>query len=205
MTQLDRTFTNYTGRVTAVLRERREGIAPFRWRGRIYLATSGIEGWSPSPTKLFVRDDLHSGEWQDLGSPFPKGSARVTSYYSQSAHVLVYSAAGEAQAGRGGGGSGGRGGGRGGGRAGAAVSGGGGGGGGDSGVAMAGGEHERALWIADRWCDPTHRCKLDWCPCLRNASYLWMPLSTTHRGGNAGRVGVQWCESGWRPAPPRWG
>ena len=40
--ELDTSFTNYSGHIAAVLHERREGVAPFFWRGRYYLVTSWI-------------------------------------------------------------------------------------------------------------------------------------------------------------------
>lgn len=171
--ELDESYTNYTGRVVGVLNEPREGVAPFFWKGRYYLATSGLAGWAPSSSKLYVRDDLHSGAWES-SNPFPKGPARGTSFFSQSAHVLVYEAEhiDSATAGAGAGG--------------------------------ASGGGQQALWIADRWCAPRHRCKLDWCPCLLNASYLWMPLVHAQRDGDTAKVNVQWCGHEWRPPPPSW-
>ena len=173
--ELDGAFTNFSGKApVAVLNERREAVAPFYWDGRYYLATSGVSGWAPTASKLYSRGDLLSAGGWESSNPFPKGPARGTSFWSQSAHVLVYDAIATAGSGGGGGGGGGAGGGR--------------------------SVRQQALWMADRWCGaPPHRCKSDWCPCLLNASYLWLPLSRT-----AAKVSVQWCGEGWKPAPPMW-
>mmetsp|Transcript_14970 Transcript_14970/g.31937 ORF Transcript_14970/g.31937 Transcript_14970/m.31937 type:complete len:346 (-) Transcript_14970:124-1161(-) len=63
--------------------------------------------------------------------------------------------------------------------------------------------NDAAIWIADRWCTPVGTmCDLEWCPCLRNATYVWLPLHLTvdeESGSVSARV--QWHER-WRPEQP---
>lgn len=64
----------------------REAPAPFRWRGRYVMITSGLTGWSPNPAEYAVADHP-LGPWTRLGNPCI-GPEADTTFRSQSTYVL---------------------------------------------------------------------------------------------------------------------
>ena len=65
---------------------RREAPAPFKYRDRYYLITSGLTGWDPNPAQYHVADRV-LGPWTTLGNPAVGPDSAVT-FRSQSTFVL---------------------------------------------------------------------------------------------------------------------
>ena len=98
--RLSADYLNTTGAPVAVPAHAREAPVLFRFRGRYFLATSGITWWNPNPTIVYEAPTLR-GPWRSIGSPFNHsgngGGARwsnaANSYRSQPNFVLVYETA----------------------------------------------------------------------------------------------------------------
>lgn len=65
---------------------RREAPAPFKFRGKYYLITSGLTGWDPNPARYHVAERV-LGPWRTLGNP-AVGPDSATTFRSQSTFVL---------------------------------------------------------------------------------------------------------------------
>jgi hypothetical protein len=65
-----------------------EAPAIFRARGRYYMFTSGLTGWSPNPARSYVADRVE-GPWSPLGNPV-RGTPdeMATTFHGQSTFVL---------------------------------------------------------------------------------------------------------------------
>lgn len=64
----------------------REAPAPFKYRNKYYLFTSGCTGWNPNPAQYAVANSI-LGPWQARGNPCV-GPERDTTFRSQSTFVL---------------------------------------------------------------------------------------------------------------------
>ncbi len=64
----------------------REAPAPFKFKGKYYLFTSGLTGWAPNPASLAVSDSI-LGKWKQLGNPC-SGPGSETTFLSQSTYVI---------------------------------------------------------------------------------------------------------------------
>lgn len=64
----------------------REAPAPFKFRGRYYLFSSGCTGWSPNPM-LLSSAQSPLGPWLEMGNPC-RGPGREVSFQSQPTYVL---------------------------------------------------------------------------------------------------------------------
>jgi beta-galactosidase len=64
----------------------REAPAPFKYKNKYYLITSGCTGWAPNPGGYAVADSM-LGPWQEMGNPFVGADANTT-FQSQSTYVL---------------------------------------------------------------------------------------------------------------------
>ena len=69
-----------------LVNQRREAPAPFKYRGRYYLITSGLTGWNPNPASYALADHIF-GPWTVKGNPCVGPDAEVT-FHSQSTFVL---------------------------------------------------------------------------------------------------------------------
>jgi hypothetical protein len=65
---------------------RREAPAPFKYRGKYYLITSGLTGWAPNPAQYHVADRM-LGPWEARGNPIV-GPEAATTFRSQGTFVL---------------------------------------------------------------------------------------------------------------------
>ena len=65
---------------------RREAPAPFKFRGKYYLVTSGLTGWAPNPAQYHVADRM-LGPWEARGNPIV-GPEAGTTFRSQGTFVL---------------------------------------------------------------------------------------------------------------------
>lgn len=70
----------------AIVDQSREAPAPFKYRGKYYLITSGTSGWDPNPAKLATADHI-LGPWT-LGDNPCVGPDADTTFHSQSTFVL---------------------------------------------------------------------------------------------------------------------
>jgi hypothetical protein len=64
----------------------REAPAPFKFKDRYYLITSGCTGWTPNPADYAVADNI-LGPWQSKGNPCVGPEAAMT-FRTQSTFVL---------------------------------------------------------------------------------------------------------------------
>jgi len=64
----------------------REAPAPFKHKGKYYMITSGLTGWTPNPAEYHVADNM-LGPWTTLGDPCV-GPNSHTTFFSQSTYVL---------------------------------------------------------------------------------------------------------------------
>jgi hypothetical protein len=64
----------------------REAPAPFKFKGRYYLITSGCTGWKPNAADYAVADNI-LGPWEPKGNPWV-GPEADTSFRTQSTFVL---------------------------------------------------------------------------------------------------------------------
>jgi hypothetical protein len=69
-----------------LVNQRREAPAPFKYRGKYYLITSGLTGWDPNAASYAVADRIF-GPWIVKGNPCAGPDAGVT-FHSQSTFVL---------------------------------------------------------------------------------------------------------------------
>lgn len=69
-----------------LVRKMREAPAPFKYRGRYYLVTSGCTGWTPNAADWAVSDHV-LGPYESKGNPCVGPEAEIT-YRSQSTFVL---------------------------------------------------------------------------------------------------------------------
>jgi len=65
----------------------REAPAPFKFKNRYYLITSGCTGWTPNPAQWAVADNI-LGPWQSRENPCA-GPQADTTFQSQSTCVLA--------------------------------------------------------------------------------------------------------------------
>ena len=68
------------------VKQSREAPAPFKYRGKYYLISSGTTGWDPNPASYAVADNIF-GPWTVKGNPCV-GSGSETTFDSQSTYVL---------------------------------------------------------------------------------------------------------------------
>lgn len=69
-----------------LVRQMREGPAPFKWNGRYFLITSACTGWAPNAANYSVADNI-LGPWHTFGNPCAGPNAGKT-FGSQSTFVL---------------------------------------------------------------------------------------------------------------------
>ena len=69
-----------------LVRQMREGPAPFKWNGKYFLITSACTGWRPNAAEYSSADDI-LGPWQTSGNPCSGADARTT-FGAQSTFVL---------------------------------------------------------------------------------------------------------------------
>lgn len=69
-----------------LVRQMREGPAPFKWRGKYYLITSACTGWAPNAANWSSAENI-LGPWQTFGNPCV-GKNAGTTFGSQSTFVL---------------------------------------------------------------------------------------------------------------------
>ncbi len=70
----------------AFVRKMREAPAPFKWKGKYFILTSGCTGWAPNPAAYAVADSP-LGPWTEHPNPFV-GEGANTTFASQSTFVL---------------------------------------------------------------------------------------------------------------------
>jgi hypothetical protein len=64
----------------------REAPAPFKYKGKYYIISSGTSGWAPNPAQIAVADNIF-GPWKTIGDPCI-GPKFETTFDSQSTYVL---------------------------------------------------------------------------------------------------------------------
>ncbi|MDD6209433.1 MAG: NPCBM/NEW2 domain-containing protein [Bacteroidales bacterium] len=64
----------------------REAPAPFKHKGKYYMITSGLTGWTPNPAQYHVADHI-LGPWKTVGDPCI-GPESESTFHSQSTFVL---------------------------------------------------------------------------------------------------------------------
>ena len=64
----------------------REAPAPFKYKGKYYMITSGLTGWTPNPAEYHVADNI-LGPWKTFDNPCVGPEANTT-FRSQSTFVL---------------------------------------------------------------------------------------------------------------------
>jgi hypothetical protein len=69
-----------------LVRQMREGPAPFKWNGRYCLITSACTGWAPNAANYSTAENI-LGPWQTFGNPCV-GTNADTTFGSQSTFVL---------------------------------------------------------------------------------------------------------------------
>jgi hypothetical protein len=69
-----------------LVNQKREAPAPFKYKGKYYLITSGLTGWNPNPADYAVADHI-LGPWTSKGNPCV-GPEAETTFRSQSTFVL---------------------------------------------------------------------------------------------------------------------
>lgn len=69
-----------------LVRKMREAPAPFKFRNRYYLVTSGCTGWNPNAAEVAVADNI-LGPWESKGNPCTGPEAELT-FRAQSTCVL---------------------------------------------------------------------------------------------------------------------
>ncbi|RYG43737.1 hypothetical protein EON79_16390, partial [bacterium] len=91
--RLNRDYTGIDGPLTEgenwariFVGQAREAPAPFKYKGRYYIVSSGCTGWAPNPAEVAVADRLF-GPWKTLGNPCV-GEGAKTTFQSQSTCVL---------------------------------------------------------------------------------------------------------------------
>ncbi len=87
VSRLSDDYLSHAGKYRRITFDSREAPAPFKWKGRYYLVSSGCTGWEPNPTKIHSADAI-LGVWTDHGSFFAeKSSAADVSFLSQPTFV----------------------------------------------------------------------------------------------------------------------
>ena len=69
-----------------LVRQMREGPAPFKWHGKYFLITSACTGWAPNAANYSCADNI-LGPWRTFGNPCIGPDAKKT-FGSQSTFVL---------------------------------------------------------------------------------------------------------------------
>jgi hypothetical protein len=69
-----------------LVRQMREGPAPFKWHGKYYLITSACTGWTPNAADYSTAENI-LGPWQTFGNPCV-GTNAATTFGGQSTFVL---------------------------------------------------------------------------------------------------------------------
>jgi len=69
-----------------LVREHREGPAPFKWKGKYFLITSACTGWAPNAANYATADNI-LGPWKTFGNPCTGTNADKT-FGGQSTFVL---------------------------------------------------------------------------------------------------------------------
>jgi beta-xylosidase len=69
-----------------LVKQSREAPAPFKYKGKYYLITSGTSGWAPNPASYAVADNI-LGPYTVKGNPCV-GADAATTFHSQSTYVL---------------------------------------------------------------------------------------------------------------------
>jgi hypothetical protein len=64
----------------------REAPAPFKYKGKYYLITSGLTGWAPNPARYHIADSI-MGPWKTFENPCI-GPGAETTFRSQSTFVI---------------------------------------------------------------------------------------------------------------------
>lgn len=72
--------------IRTLIRHHREAPAPFKYKGKYYMITSGATGWTPNPGSYAVADSM-LGDWKAMANPFV-GPASDTTFGTQSTYVL---------------------------------------------------------------------------------------------------------------------
>lgn len=80
-------YLQHAGRYRRITFDSREAPAPFKWKGRYYLVSSGCTGWAPNPTQIHSAAAV-LGPWTGHGSFFREASsAAEVSFHSQPTFV----------------------------------------------------------------------------------------------------------------------
>jgi hypothetical protein len=69
-----------------LVKQMREGPAPFKWNGKYFLITSACTGWAPNAANYSMADNI-LGPWQTFDNPCQGTNAQIT-FNSQSTYVL---------------------------------------------------------------------------------------------------------------------
>jgi beta-xylosidase len=69
-----------------LVRQMREAPAPFKYKGKYYVITSGCTGWAPNAASYAVANDI-LGPWTAKGNPMAGPDAEKT-FFAQSTFVL---------------------------------------------------------------------------------------------------------------------
>jgi hypothetical protein len=69
-----------------LVKQMREGPAPFKWNGKYFLITSACTGWKPNAANYSMADKI-LGPWQTFHNPCVGTNAQIT-FGSQSTYVL---------------------------------------------------------------------------------------------------------------------
>ncbi len=69
-----------------MVKQMREGPAPFKWDGKYFLITSACTGWKPNAANYSMADNI-LGPWQTFDNPCVGTNAQIT-FNSQSTYVL---------------------------------------------------------------------------------------------------------------------
>jgi hypothetical protein len=70
----------------ALIDQKREAPAPFKYKGKYLMITSGLTGWNPNPAQYHTADNI-LGPWASHGNPCIGPDAEIT-FGSQSTFVL---------------------------------------------------------------------------------------------------------------------
>lgn len=89
VSRLSDDYLSHAGQYRRITFDLREAPAPFKWKGRYYLVTSGCTAWMPNATRIHSADAIF-GEWTNHGSFFADDSgAAGVSYLSQPTFVAM--------------------------------------------------------------------------------------------------------------------
>jgi hypothetical protein len=70
----------------ALIDQKREAPAPFKYKGKYFLITSGLTGWNPNPAQYHTADNIF-GPWRSHGNPCIGPRGEIT-FGAQSTFVL---------------------------------------------------------------------------------------------------------------------